>query len=93
MKPSTLHLVPPLVSFLGLRSDLKLEAFHRLHTVVIGAAPLGPAAATRFVESLRKPDLFMQEGTHRFLTEMILIAVITFKIKINVKFDFRLWND
>ncbi|KAI9559136.1 hypothetical protein GHT06_015925 [Daphnia sinensis] len=61
-KPSTLHLVPPLVSFLGLQPELKLEAFHRLHSIVIGAAPLGPAAATRLVERLKKQDLFMQEG-------------------------------
>ncbi|XP_046456759.1 4-coumarate--CoA ligase 3-like [Daphnia pulex] len=61
-RPSALHLAPPLVSLLGLRPDLKLEAFHRLHTVIVGAAPLGPAAATRFIERLRKPDLFMQEG-------------------------------
>ena len=64
MKPTTLHLAPPLVSFLALRPDLKLDAFDRLHTVVIGAAPLGPAVATRFLERLQKPDLFLQEGTH-----------------------------
>jgi hypothetical protein len=67
MKPSTLHLAPPLVSFLGLRPDLKLEAFNRLHTLVVGAAPLGPAAATRLVERLKKPDLFMQEGTQKVI--------------------------
>lgn len=61
-KPSTLHLVPPLVSFLGHQPNLKLEAFRRLHTIVIGAAPLGPAAATRLVERLQKHDLLMQEG-------------------------------
>jgi hypothetical protein len=61
-QPSTLHLVPPLVAFLGLRPDLKLEAFQRLHTVAIGAAPLGTAVATRFVERLGRPDLLMQEG-------------------------------
>ncbi|EFX82657.1 hypothetical protein DAPPUDRAFT_316478 [Daphnia pulex] len=60
--PSTLHLVPPLVAFLGLRPDLKLEAFQRLHTVAIGAAPLGTAVATRFVERLGRPNLLMQEG-------------------------------
>lgn len=54
--------MPPLVAFLGLRPDLKLEAFQRLHTVAIGAAPLGPAVATRFVERLGRPDLLMQEG-------------------------------
>lgn len=57
-----LQLVPPLVTFLGLRSDLKLEAFHRLHTVIIGAAPLGPAAATKLIERLGKEDLLIQEG-------------------------------
>lgn len=57
-----LHLVPPLVSFLGHRPDLKLEAFHRLHTLFCGAAPLGPSAANRLVERLGKYDLLMQEG-------------------------------
>ncbi|KZS14605.1 4-coumarate--CoA ligase 3 [Daphnia magna] len=60
--PSTLHLVPPLVLFLGHRPDLKLDAFRRLHTVAIGAAPLGLAVATRFVERFQKHDLLMQEG-------------------------------
>ena len=52
------------MAFLGLRPDLKLEAFQRLHTVAIGAAPLGTAVATRFVERLGKPDLLMQEGIY-----------------------------
>jgi hypothetical protein len=54
------------VAFLGLRPDLKLEAFQRLHTVAIGAAPLGPAVATRFVERLGRPDLLMQEGIYYY---------------------------
>ncbi len=57
-----LQLVPPLVTFLGLRPDLKLEAFHRLHTVIIGAAPLGAAAANKLIERLGKDDLLIQEG-------------------------------
>ena len=61
-----LHLVPPLVSFLGHRPDLKLEAFHRLHTLFCGAAPLGPTAATRLTERLGKYDLLMQEGKPLF---------------------------
>lgn len=60
--PTLLHLVPPLVSFLGHRPDLKLDSFHRLHTVFCGAAPLGPSAATKLMERLGKYDLLMQEG-------------------------------
>lgn len=60
--PTMLQLVPPLVSFLGHRPDLKLEAFHRLHTIFCGAAPLGPAAASKLIERLGKHDLLMQEG-------------------------------
>lgn len=57
-----LQLVPPLVTFLGLRPDLKLEAFHRLHTVIIGAAPLGASAANKLIERLGNDDLLIQEG-------------------------------
>lgn len=57
-----LHLVPPLVSFLGHYPNLKLESFHRLHTLFCGAAPLGPVAANRLIERLGKYDLLMQEG-------------------------------
>jgi hypothetical protein len=57
-----LQLVPPLVSFLGHRPDLKLEAFHRLHTVFCGAAPLGPAAANKLMDRLGRRDILMQEG-------------------------------
>lgn len=60
--PTVMHLVPPLVSFIGHHQDLKIEAFHRLHTVVCGAAPLGPVAATRLIEKIGKPDLLLQEG-------------------------------
>ena len=63
LQPTMLQLVPPLVSFIGHRPDLKLEAFHRLHTVFCGAAPLGPTAASKLVERLGKYDLLMQEGT------------------------------
>lgn len=57
-----MHLVPPLVSLLGHHPDLKLEAFHRLHTIVCGAAPLGPAAANRLMQRLGRTDLLLQEG-------------------------------
>lgn len=60
--PTMLQLVPPLVSFLGHRPDLKLEAFHRLHTVFCGAAPLGPAAANKLMDRLGRRDILMQEG-------------------------------
>jgi hypothetical protein len=59
-----LQLVPPLVSFLGHRPDLKLDAFHRLHTVFCGAAPLGPAAANKLMDRLGRRDILMQEGTY-----------------------------
>ena len=71
-----LQLVPPLVSFLGHRPDLKLEAFHRLHTVFCGAAPLGPAAAGKLMDRLGKYDLLMQEGM-----KYTLRVPVTLKLK------------
>ena len=62
MKFTVLHLVPPLVGFLALCPDLKLEVLHRLHTVFIGAAPLGPAIASKLVERFDKQDILLQEG-------------------------------
>ncbi len=62
LQPTMLQLVPPLVSYLSVRSDLKLDSFRRLHTIIIGAAPLGPAVANMLIERLGKPDLLMQEG-------------------------------
>ena len=50
------------MSFLGLHPGVKLEAFDKLHTFIIGGAPLGAAAANRLVERLGKSDLLMQEG-------------------------------
>ncbi len=40
-----------------------MDAFHRLHTIFCGAAPLGPATATKVIERLGKEDLLLQEGT------------------------------
>jgi acyl-CoA synthetase (AMP-forming)/AMP-acid ligase II len=60
-----LQLVPPLVSYLSARPDLKLDSFHRLHTIIIGAAPLGPLVANKLIERLGKPDLLMQEGMNK----------------------------
>jgi acyl-CoA synthetase (AMP-forming)/AMP-acid ligase II len=61
-RPTMLQLVPPLVSYLSARPDLKLDSFHRLHTIIIGAAPLGPLVANKLIGRLGKPDLLMQEG-------------------------------
>jgi len=60
--PTMMHLVPPLISFLGHYPDVKLDAFNRLHTIFCGAAPLGQAAATRLIDRLSKYDLLLQEG-------------------------------
>lgn len=60
--PTLLQLVPPLVSFIAHKPDLKMDAFHRLHTIFCGAAPLGPATATKVIERLGKEDLLLQEG-------------------------------
>merc|ERR1712071_128434 len=56
------HLVPPLVSFLGHNKDWKKEAFHRLHTICCGAAPLGAAAATKLMDRLNIDGCILQEG-------------------------------
>jgi len=61
-QPTMLHLVPPLVSFLGHNNDWKKEAFHRMHTVFCGAAPLGAAAATKLMDRLDVQGLILQEG-------------------------------
>jgi len=60
--PTVLHLVPPLVSFLGHNKDWKKEAFHRLHTICCGAAPLGAAAATKLMDRLNIDGCILQEG-------------------------------
>ncbi len=62
-KPTVLPIVPLVVSFLALHPAVKLEAFRRLHSVIIGGAPLGPAIANKFVERLGKDDLLIQEGS------------------------------
>ena len=67
-----LQLVPPLVSYLSARPDLKLDSFHRLHTIIIGAAPLGPLVANKLIERLGKPDLLMQEGMNKQILRSIV---------------------
>jgi len=62
LQPTVLHLVPPLVSFLGHNKDWKKDAFHRLHTICCGAAPLGAAAATKLMDRLNLDGCVLQEG-------------------------------
>lgn len=61
-QPTLLHLVPPLVSFLGHHPGLTKDSMHRLHTLFCGAAPLGASAANRLMQRIDKPDLLFMEG-------------------------------
>ncbi|XP_065564516.1 uncharacterized protein LOC136029918 [Artemia franciscana] len=62
VKPTMLQLVPPLISYLGNEKKLNLKAFERMHTIMSGAAPLGPATANKLLEKLRNPGITLQEG-------------------------------
>ncbi|XP_065564742.1 uncharacterized protein LOC136030049 [Artemia franciscana] len=59
---SIMQLVPPILNFLTNRPEVKSQWFNNLHTAVSGAAPLGSAIASTFLEKLNKPDLLLQEG-------------------------------
>ena len=61
-QPTMLQLVPPLISYLGNEKKLNLKAFERMHTIMSGAAPLGPATANKLLEKLRNPGITLQEG-------------------------------
>jgi hypothetical protein len=43
-----------------------------LHTIIIGAAPLGPLVANKLIERLGKPDLLMQEGMNKQILRSIV---------------------
>ncbi|KAK2706327.1 uncharacterized protein LOC136029917 [Artemia franciscana] len=62
VKPTVLQLVPPLISFLANSSNLDRKMFQRLHTVMSGAAPLGPSIANKLLERINSSSLFLQEG-------------------------------
>ncbi|CAL4135274.1 unnamed protein product [Meganyctiphanes norvegica] len=60
-KPTILHTVPPIIGFLIQHPDVKKEFLENTHTLVCGAAPLGPA----LIEALLKKfdhGMRFQEG-------------------------------
>jgi len=59
-EPTIVHMVPPLVTFLGHNNDWDKKAFHRTHTMPCGAAPLGAAATTKLLERIDRPDFLIQ---------------------------------
>lgn len=62
LQPTIVHMVPPLVTFLGHNNDWDKKAFHRTHTMPCGAAPLGAAATTKLLERIDRPDFLIQNG-------------------------------
>ena len=59
-KPNFLHLAPPLLAFCADNSGVKAEALHRLHHVMVAAAPTGPTLLRRFKE--KAPSVYVKEG-------------------------------
>jgi len=61
-KPTTLHVVPSLMNLITNYPGLKVESLERLHTVFSGAAPLGLATPTKFLEMLNNQRIDILEG-------------------------------
>jgi len=59
-RPSFLHLAPPLVGFLATHPAVTPEHLTSVHTVVVGAAPVGPALVQQFL--VRAPHVAFREG-------------------------------
>ncbi|TRY77011.1 hypothetical protein TCAL_06363 [Tigriopus californicus] len=61
-KPTFLHLVPPLVSFLSTNPAVKAQHLASLEAVIGGAAPFGPALIEKLMEKCKPNVVNFREG-------------------------------
>ncbi|CAL4111307.1 unnamed protein product, partial [Meganyctiphanes norvegica] len=71
-KPTYLHTVPPIVNFLIQHPDMKKEYLRRTHTLICGAAPVGPTIIDAL---LKKFDHGMRFQEGYGMTEALITNV------------------
>jgi len=60
-KPTCIHLVPPLISFMAASPEFTKKEFESIHSIMGGAAPIGEALISRLLQKAEK-YFFFQEG-------------------------------
>ena len=73
LKPTFMHVVPPLVGFYAQHPDVKPHHVQDLKSIFVGAAPVGPALANQF--KAKVPHCLFREGL--VLSAVLLISVLT----------------
>lgn len=72
-EPTILHLVPPLMNMLAASPEYGQKEFEKIHTIVGGAAPIGPALIEKLLQKAGKYFLFQEAYG---LTELSPLATI-----------------